>query len=65
MEKARELQEGRASMAQVLTELRISEARLYQWQATYKLMTKSEAKELQCLRDENSCLKRLLGQAKL
>ncbi|WP_255313952.1 transposase [Trueperella pecoris] len=43
----------------------MSEATLNRWQATYGSMTKSEAKELQRLRDENTRLKRLLGQAEL
>ncbi|QJC22238.1 transposase [Arcanobacterium buesumense] len=54
------------STAQVLSELGISEATLHRWQATYGSMTRSEAKELQHLREENnSRLKRLLGQAEL
>lgn len=52
-------------MARFLTELGISEATLNRWKATYGSMAKNEAKELQRLRDENSRLKRLLGQAEL
>ena len=48
-----------------MTELGISEATLNRWQATYGAMSRSEAKELQRLRDENTRLKRLLGQAEL
>ncbi|WP_353888254.1 transposase [Arcanobacterium pinnipediorum] len=65
MEKARELKDDGASTAQILSELGISEATLHRWQATYGSMTRSEAKELQRLREENSRLKRLLGQAEL
>ena len=65
LEKARELKQSGSTTAQILTELGISEATLHRWQATYGAMTKSEAKELQRLRDENARLKRLLGQAEL
>ena len=65
LEKARELKQGGSTTAQIRTELGISEATLHRWQATYGAMTKSEAKELQRLRDENTRLKRLLGQAEL
>ncbi len=65
LDKARELKQGGSRAAQILTELGISEATLHRWQATYGAMTKSEAKELQRLRDENARLKRLLGQAEL
>ena len=65
LDKARELKQGGSTTAQILTELGISEATLHRWQATYGAMTKSEAKELQRLRDENTRLKRLLGQAEL
>ena len=57
--------ESGSTTAQILTKLGISEATLNRWQATYGAMTKSEAKELQRLRDENTRLKRLLGQAEL
>ena len=65
LDKARELRESGSNTAQILTELGISEATLNRWQATYASMTKSEAKELQRLREENTPLKRLLGQAEL
>lgn len=65
LEKARELKQSGSTTAQILTELGISEATLHRWQATYGAMTKSEAKQLQRLRDENTPLKRLLGQAEL
>lgn len=64
-DKARELRESGSTTAQILTELGISEATLNRWQATYGAMSRSEAKELQRLRDENTHLKRLLGQAEL
>lgn len=65
LDKARELRESGSTTAQILTALGISEATLNRWQATYGAMTKSEAKELQRLREENTRLKRLLGQAEL
>ncbi len=65
LDKARELKQTGSTTAQILTELGISEATLHRWQATYGAMTKSEAKQLQRLRDENTPLKRLLGQAEL
>ncbi|OFS65993.1 transposase [Trueperella sp. HMSC08H06] len=65
LDKARELRESGSTTAQILTELGISEATLNRWQATYGAMSRSEAKELQRLRDENTHLKRLLGQAEL
>ena len=65
LDKARELKQTGSTTAQILTELGISEATLHRWQATYGAMTKSEAKQLQRLRDENTRLKRLLGQAEL
>ncbi|WP_084797251.1 transposase [Alloscardovia sp. HMSC034E08] len=65
LDKARELRESGSTTAQILTELRISEATLNRWQATCGSITKSEAKELQRLREENTRLKRLLGQAEL
>lgn len=64
-DKSRELRESGSTTAQILTELEISEATLNRWQATYGSMAKSEAKELQRLREENTRLKRLLGQAEL
>lgn len=65
LNKARELRESGSTTAQILTELGISEATLNRWQATYGAMSRSEAKELQRLRDENTRLKRLLGQSEL
>ncbi len=65
LDRARELKESGSTTAQILTTLGISEATLNRWQATYGAMTKSEAKELQRLREENTRLKRLLGQAEL
>ncbi|OWN43963.1 transposase [Corynebacterium diphtheriae bv. mitis] len=65
LDKARELKESGSTTAQILTTLGISEATLNRWQATDGAMTKSEAKELQRLREENTRLKRLLGQAEL
>lgn len=65
LDKARELKDSGSTTAQILTELGISEATLHRWQSTYGAMTKSEAKELQRLREENTRLKRLLGQAEL
>ena len=65
LDKARELKQTGSTTAQILTELGISEATFHRWQATYGAMTKSEAKQLQRLRDENTPLKRLLGQAEL
>ncbi|OKL50665.1 transposase [Boudabousia marimammalium] len=63
LDKARQMRESGSSTVQILTVLGISEATLHRWQATYGSMSKSEAKELQRLREENSRLKRLLGQA--
>lgn len=65
LDRARELKESGSTTAQILTTLGISEATLNRRQATYGAMTKSEAKELQRLREENTRLKRLLGQAEL
>lgn len=65
LDRAREMREAGSTTAQIVTELGISEATLNRWQSTYGSMTRSEAKELQRLRDENSRLKRLLGQAEL
>ena len=65
LDKARELRESGSTTAQILTALGISEATLNRWQATYGAMTETEAKELQRLREENTRLKRLLGQAEL
>lgn len=65
LDKARELRESGSTTAQILTELGINEATLKRWQAMYGSMTKSEAKELQCLREENTRLRPLLGQAEL
>lgn len=65
LDKAREMKEAGSTTAQILTALGISEATLNRWQATYGSMTKREAKELQRLREENTRLKRLLGQAEL
>lgn len=65
LDKAREMKESGSTTAQILTLLGISEATLNRWQSTYGSMTKSEAKELQRLREENTRLKRLLGQAEL
>ncbi|WP_425425733.1 transposase [Boudabousia marimammalium] len=44
----------------MLTVLGISEATLNRWQATCEAITKSDARELQRLGDENSRLKHLL-----
>lgn len=65
LEKAKELKESGASVAQILSVLNVSEATLNRWQATYGSMSRSEARELKRLRDENAELKRLLGQAEL
>ena len=65
LEKARELKDQGASSAQILAVLEVSEATLNRWQSTYGSMTRSEARELKRLRDENEELKRLLGQAEL
>lgn len=65
LDTARELKKLGATTAQILTERGISEATLNRWQSMYGSMTKSEAKELQRLREENTRLKRLLGQAEL
>ena len=65
LDKSRELRESGSTTAQILTELGTSEATLNRWQATYASMTKSEAKELQRLLEENTSLKHLLGQTEL
>ena len=65
LEKAKELKESGASVAQILSVLNVSEATLNRWQATYGSMSRSEARELKRLRDENAELKRLLGQVEL
>lgn len=65
LEKAKELKEDGASTAHILSVLNISEATLNRWYATYGSMSRSEARELKRLRDENAELKRLLGQAEL
>lgn len=64
-DKSRELRESGSTTAQIFTELGFSEATLNRWQVTYGSIVKSEAKELQRLREENTSLKRLLGQAEL
>ena len=45
------MKESGSTVAQILTELGIGVATLNRWQATYESMTKSEAKELQRLRE--------------
>ncbi|WJY72557.1 MULTISPECIES: hypothetical protein [Corynebacterium] len=57
------LKKSRAATARILTELWISETTLNRWQATHGSKTKSDAKELQRLHDENARLKRLLAHA--
>lgn len=64
-DKSRELRESGSTTAQIFTELGFSEATLNRWQVTYGSIVKIEAKELQRLREENTSLKRLLGQAEL
>ena len=65
LDKARQMREAGSLTAQICAELGISEATLNRWQTTYGSMSLSEAKELKRLREENSELKRLLGQAEL
>ncbi|MDK8680254.1 transposase [Corynebacterium accolens] len=65
LDAAQEFRESGSNMAQIWIELGISESILNRWQSTYAAMTKSEAKELQRLCEENTRLKRLLGHAEL
>ncbi|WP_408936111.1 transposase [Corynebacterium marquesiae] len=46
-------------------EIGVSEATLSRWRRDYGAMTRSEARELKRLREENSKLKTLLGQSEL
>ena len=65
LDKARELRQSGSSTAPIWIDPVISESILNRWQSTYAAMTKSEAKELQRLCEENTRLKRLLGHAEL
>ena len=65
LEKAEALRGEGMSTAQACRVLGISEATLCRWRQRYGSMSRSEAKELRELREQNARLKQLLGQAEL
>lgn len=65
LEKAGRLHDQGVSTAQVCRELGISEPTLSQWRKLYGSMSRSEARELRELREQNARLKQLLGQSQL
>ena len=65
LEKAEALRGEGMSVAQACRVLGISEATLCRWRQRYGSMSRSEAKELRELREQNARLKQLLGQAEL
>ena len=62
LEKAEALRGEGMSTAQACRVLGISEATLCRWRQRYGSMSRSEAKELRELREQNARLKQLLGQ---
>ena len=65
LEKAEALRGEGMTTAQACRVLGISEATLCLWRQRYGSISRSEAKELRELREQNACLKQLLGQAEL
>ena len=65
LEKAEALRGEGMSVAQACRVLGISEATLCRWRQRYGAMSRSEAKELRELREQNARLKQLLGQVEL
>ncbi|MDK4209142.1 transposase [Corynebacterium accolens] len=65
LEKADRLTKQGKTTAEICREIGVSEATLSRWRRDYGAMTRSEARELKRLREENSKLKTLLGQSEL
>lgn len=65
LERANALKNQGLSVADICRELGISEPTLARWRRDYGTMSRSAAKELVALRDENRRLKQLLGTAEL
>ncbi len=65
LEKVEALGGEGMSAAQACRVLGIGEATLCRWRQRYGSMSRSEAKELRELREQNARLKQLLGQAEL
>ena len=59
------LRDQSMSTAQVCRELGISESVLLRWRKRYGSMSRSAARELRELREQNARLKQLLGQSEL
>lgn len=64
-EKAGRLRDQGMSTAHVCRELGISEPTLSRWRKRYGSTSRSEARELHELREQNARLKQLLGQSEL
>ena len=65
LEEAKRLRASGSSFEATARVLGVSTATLARWQREYGLMSRSQARELKKLRDENARLARLLGQAEL
>ena len=65
LSKAKAMKENGSTIAEVCRELGISEATYHRWQKLYGDMSPTEARRLKELQEENTKLKRLLGEAEL
>ncbi|KMY23915.1 transposase [Actinobaculum suis] len=65
LEKARALKASGSSVAEVCRDLGVSEATYHRWVRQYGNMSRSEARRFKELQEENTKLKRLLGEAEL
>lgn len=65
LEQARRLRAEGLTFELAAREIGVSTSTLARWQNTYGAMSRSEARDLKRLRDENARLARLLGQAEL
>lgn len=65
LNKAKTMKETGSTTVEVCRELGISEATYHRWQKLYGDMSRTEARRLKELQDENTKLKRLLGEAEL
>lgn len=65
LEKAAALKEQGASTAEICRQIGVSEPTLSRWRKEYGTMSRSQARELKVLRDQNQRLKQLLAEAEL